>query len=83
MGRRSHSGTEFRVLIFESSKVVRASFRPTGNAGEFRYKVFMSRLDVPQPQAGPLKLAIDDGSNSHEGSATDCTEQRKKLVCRD
>ena len=63
-------------------KVVRAWFRPTGNAGEYRYKFWMNKLDVPPPQVGPLGLTIDDGTTSYEGSAVNCTERRKKLVCR-
>ena len=64
-------------------KVVRALFRPTGNGGEYRYKIWMNKLDIPASQAGPLGLTIDDGTTSYEGSAGNCTERRKKLVCRD
>ena len=64
-------------------KFVQASFRPTGAAGEYRYKVFMNKLDVPASQAEPLGLVIDDGTNLYEGSAANCTDKIKKLVCLD
>ena len=62
--------------------VVRASFRPTGNTGEYRYKISMNKLDVPPPQVEPLGRTIDDGTTWYEGSAVNCTERRKKLACR-
>lgn len=64
-------------------KLVQASFRPTKTAGEYRYKVWMNKLDVPAPQGAPLGLLIDDGTELYEGSASNCTEQLKKLMCRD
>ena len=64
-------------------KFVRASFRPTSNAGEYRYKITMNKLDVPSGQLSPLGLTIDDGTTLYEGSATNCIERNKKLLCQD
>ena len=64
-------------------KFVRASFRPTPNADEYRYKITMNKLDVPSGQISPLGLTIDDGTTLYEGSATNCLERNKKLLCQD
>ena len=64
-------------------KVVRATFRPTGVAGEYRYNIAMNKLEVPQPPIEPLSLSIQNGTDLHEGSLANCTEKRKRLVCRD
>ena len=64
-------------------KRVKAIFTPTAAAGTYNFKISMNKLDVPQPQAGPLSLAISGpGGTICQGSNAKCTNGSTKLVCK-
>ena len=66
-----------------NKKKVKAVFRPTGNPGEYSFKLQMNKLSIPRPQAGPASLTIvETGGGSFAGSIASCDIGTKKLVCK-
>ena len=64
-------------------KKVKAAFRPTGNPGEYSFKLQMNKLSIPRPQAGPASLTIvETGGGSFAGSLASCDIAAKKMVCK-
>lgn len=65
-------------------KKVKATFKPTGNAGEYAFKLDMNKLSIPGPQTGPATLSImETGGATFVGSNANCQVFTKKMVCSD
>lgn len=65
-------------------KKVKATFKPTGNAEEYSFKLEMNKLSIPSPQGGPATLSIaETGGATFVGSNANCQVFNKKMVCKD
>jgi hypothetical protein len=67
-------------------KKVTAVFAPSKqDPGEYSFKIFLNKLDLSLPLAGPLtvNIAEDAGGDPFAGSNGNCVVQAIKLVCKD
>lgn len=46
-----------------NGKRTRATFKPTKNPDEYKFKIQLKSLDIEAPQAGPLQMSISQGSD--------------------
>ncbi len=66
-------------------KKVTASFVPLASSkGLVEFRIFLNRHDFTRPQAGPLKVRLEESTGRVlEGTNASCTAHVAKLVCRD
>lgn len=73
-----------RDPINPKKKVIAVLAPSKKNPGTFSYKLFMNKLDLPVPLAGPINVTIDEnsGGTPFQGSIDDCASLLIKLVCK-
>ncbi len=71
-----------RFICRSQDGTVRARFKPTSIAGQIKFSIFLQKIDIEKPQAGPLTLTITHGEIDRVGQNAECREHTTKLSCK-